>query len=239
MAEHMNNFSGKEWLQHSFSIWRDINKNSEERKLKHPAMFPIQLAEKLIRIFTKDTSELILDPFAGVGSTLIAARNSQRKGIGFELSEEYCKITKQRLSEYQSTLSTTPKEISNATIFKHDSRLAFDKYLTKNSVDLCITSPPYWDILNQKRTVDKKEIKNYSLSEEDLGNITDYNAFLEDLKKVFSQVYSVLKPNKRCCVVVMDIRKKNKFYPFHIDLTKVMEEIGFELEEFVIWDRQH
>jgi len=37
----------------------------------------------------------------------------------------------------------------------------------------------------------------------------------------------------------MDIRKKDKFYPLHIDITKIMEDIGFELEEFVIWDRQH
>ena len=51
MAEKMNNLSGKEWLQNSFSIWRDIRKNKEELKLKHPAMFPIALAEKLIKIY--------------------------------------------------------------------------------------------------------------------------------------------------------------------------------------------
>ena len=49
----------------------------------------------------------------------------------------------------------------------------------------------------------------------------------------------MLKINKRCCVVVMDIRKKDKFYPLHIDITNIMRSVGFELEEFVIWDRQH
>jgi len=39
MAERMNNFTGKEWLQNSFSIWRDIRRNKEEKKLKHSAMF--------------------------------------------------------------------------------------------------------------------------------------------------------------------------------------------------------
>ena len=38
MAEKMNNFNGKEWLQNSFSIWRDVSKTTEERRLKHPAM---------------------------------------------------------------------------------------------------------------------------------------------------------------------------------------------------------
>jgi hypothetical protein len=37
----------------------------------------------------------------------------------------------------------------------------------------------------------------------------------------------------------MDIRKKSQFFPLHMDLSKVMAEIGFEVEEFVIWDRQH
>lgn len=61
---------------------------------------------------------------------------------------------------------------------------------------------------------------------------------MKNLKSVFEQVYVVLKPNKRCCSVVMDIRKKDKFYPLHEDQTRIMREIGFELEEYVIWDRQ-
>ena len=56
---------------------------------------------------------------------------------------------------------------------------------------------------------------------------------------IFSGVFDVLKPKSRCAVVVMDIRKKSKFYPLHIDLTTRMEHIGFELDEFAIWDRQH
>ena len=44
------------------------------------------------------------------------------------------------------------------------------KYVKKESVDLAITSPPYWNILNQKRTADFKEIRNYSKSKKDLGN---------------------------------------------------------------------
>lgn len=106
-------------------------------------------------------------------------------------------------------------------------------------MDLCINSPPYWDILNQKRTADKKRIANYSNSNVDLGNIADYEDFLAKLKAIYSEVFRVLKPNKRCCVVLMDIRKKSKFYPFHIDLTRIMADIGFELEDFIIWDRQH
>ena len=97
MSSRMNNLTGKEWLQNSFSIWRDVNKTSEERQLKHPAMFPEQLAERLINIYTRELGEVVLDPFLGIGSTLKAAYKLGRKGIGVDLNAEYCKLSKKRI----------------------------------------------------------------------------------------------------------------------------------------------
>ena len=48
MAEKMNNLTGKEWLQESFSIWRGIKKTKEEIQTKHPALFPQKLPQKII-----------------------------------------------------------------------------------------------------------------------------------------------------------------------------------------------
>lgn len=238
MASKMNNLTGKEWLQNSFSIWRDVNKTSEERQLKHPAMFPEQLAEKLINIYTKDNGEVILDPFLGIGSTLRAAYKLGRQGIGVDLNSEYCEISKRRVKESQMELFEDKSvERFEPKIYCDDSR-NIEKFIDKDSVDLVITSPPYWDILNMKRTADNKSIRNYSSSETDIGNISDYEKFLLELKEIYTKVFNVLKPNKRCCCVVMDIRKKDKFYPLHEDQTRIMREIGFELEEYVIWDRQ-
>lgn len=238
MAEKMNNLTGKEWLQNSFSIWRDISKTSEERKLKHPAMFPQQLVEKLIKIYTKDSGEVILDPFLGIGSTLKAAHNLGKKGIGFDLNKDYCKLAKSRVTNHEADESFDKKiKRFEPEIYCEDSRNLL-KHVKPNSVDLVVTSPPYWDILNMKRTADMGDQRNYSNSKKDLGNIDNYEAFLQDLKSVYTEVYKALKPNKRCCCVVMDIRKKDKFYPLHEDQTRIMREIGFELEEYVIWDRQ-
>ena len=52
MAEKMNNLTGREWLQESFSIWRGIKKTTEERQTKHPALFPQKLPEKLINLWS-------------------------------------------------------------------------------------------------------------------------------------------------------------------------------------------
>jgi len=234
MAERINKLNGKEWLQYSFSIWKDIQKNKEEWALRHPAMFPIMMAEKLTDIFTNSKEQVVLDPFMGSGSTLIAAQNKGLKGIGFEINKEYISMAKNRLDNVYRTIFINN---SNYKLI-NDSAENIDTYLSPNSVDLTITSPPYWDILNRKRSADRKAIRNYSNSSVDFGNISDYNQFLLSLQSVFSKVYKVTKPGRYCIVIVMDIRKNSNFYPFHSDLTKKMEEINFSLKDIIIWDRQ-
>lgn len=233
MAERLNNLTGKEWLQHSFSIWRDIQKNKEERTLKHPAMFPIKLAERLIDILVNNKDAVVLDPFMGSGSTLIGAQNKKLKGIGFELNTDYITMAKNRLENgYKTMFNTNQYKIIN------ESAENIDKYLKPNSIDLTITSPPYWDILNRKRTADRKEIRNYGDSKIDLGNISNYDNFLAALQGIMSKVYMVTKPNGYCIVIVMDIRKQSTLYPLHFDLASKMSEINFTLCDIVIWDRQ-
>ncbi len=79
--KHANELDGKTWLRYSVSVWSDIRKTKEEIELKHPAMFPGMLAKRLIACFTPPEASLILDPFAGVGSTLLAA-----KELGIDLN---------------------------------------------------------------------------------------------------------------------------------------------------------
>lgn len=232
----MNNLTGKEWLQNSFTIWRDIVKTGEERATKHPALFPQELVEKLIRLYLRDPGSKVLDPFMGIGSTILASMNLGMKGIGFDLNSEYCKTAKSRVAKFKSTFSSDTIVIQ-PDIYNKDSR-TISSVIEERSIDLVVTSPPYWDILNQKRTADGKIIRNYSNNLKDLGNIPNYDDFLKDLRDVYTEIFRVLKPGARCISIVMDIRKKDKFYPLHEDQTRIMREIGFELDEYVIWDRQ-
>jgi len=236
MSEKLNDLSGKEWLKYSFSIWKDLDKTNGERKISHPATFPLELVSRLINIYTK-RGDVVLDPFLGSGSTIVSAYKLSRKGIGFELSKEYVELSNDRIKDIQLNLTQSKNDlikplIYNKTIFE------IPKILRENSVDLVVTSPPYWNILTEKRSADGKEIRKYSNSEEDLGNIFDYNKFMEKLKKAFIGIHKVLKKGKYCVVVIMDIRKKSKFYPFHIDVINKMQDVGFELDDIIIWDRQ-
>ncbi len=236
MAERMNNLTGKEWLQYSFTIWRDLYKTSAERATKHPALFPQELVERLIKLYLRDPGSVVLDPFMGIGSSMLASMNQGMKGVGVDLSKEFYKISKKRIDNFPLELNRD-SEIVQPLLFNSDSR-TLSKFIDADSVDLVVTSPPYWDILNQKRTADGKDIRNYSDDDADLGNIENYEEFLLNLKNVFSEVFKVMKPGARCISVVMDLRKKDKFFPLHEDQTRVMREIGFSLDEYVIWDRQ-
>jgi DNA modification methylase len=220
-----NDLTGKEWLQNSFSIWRDLVKTKEEKDCKHPASFPVALCEKIIRTFSRPNSNVI-DIFNGSGSTMVATKNLDRSGVGIDLSSEFCDIAKQRIGENEKI-----------KIINGDSFLELDK-LTENSFDLCLTSPPYWDILNMKRSVDGKDAVSYSNGKKDLGNIKNYQEFLKLLGNLFSKVYKILKPNAYCIVNVMDIRKQSNFYPLHMDIVSQLEPHGLLLDDIIIWDRQ-
>lgn len=221
-----NDLTGKEWLQNSFSIWRDLSKTPEEKALKHPASYPVSLCEKLIQTFARCGCN-VLDPFNGIGSTMTACHNIGCSGTGIDLSEEFSAIARERISG--------DKKIS---LIVGDSFVELDK-LKADSFDLCVTSPPYWDILNMKRSADMKESINYSDKDNDLGNIPNYDDFIRLLGDLFEKVNRCLKAGGYCLVNVMDIRKKSSFYPLHSDLATEMQKRGYLFDDIIIWDRQN
>lgn len=234
-----NDLSGKEWTRYSISVWNDIRKTSAEAKLGHPAMFPASLVERLLLCFTSDSQRVVLDPFLGSGATLVAAKRLGKCGIGFEIAQDYYTLALQRLRQTQSRLFGTA-EGPEANLHLADAR-RIEQFVPPCSVDICITSPPYWDILSRKRSADAKPIRDYVESSGDLSKLSEYELFLHELAKVFQGVFHVLKPGCYCIIVVMDIRKQDKFYPFHADIASRLGrgEVGFTFDDLIIWDRRH
>ena len=215
----LNDLTSKEWVQEtkSFFYQKGLGANSPEAKYEkmHPAPFSFTDITKLIRFFTKKDGK-VLDPFVGVGSTLKACVELDREGYGVELSPKWHEITKERLAAESNF------QLDEEHLVCGDSR-NLKEYFEENFFDFIITSPPYWNILDKKdhkaneRVINGHETK-YSESEHDLGNIPDYNSFLNELSKIFFQCYNVLKPGKYICIIISDFRHKSEFYPFHADL---------------------
>jgi DNA modification methylase len=87
-TKRLNELDGRTWTRNSISVW-NVVKTPEENKLSHPAMFPVELCKRLIEIYTK-RGDTVIDPFMGSGSTLVAARELDRRGIGFEVRLTAC-----------------------------------------------------------------------------------------------------------------------------------------------------
>lgn len=80
-------------------MWNIPNvKSNHPEKTVHPCQFPIELVERCVLALTHENS-WVLDPFAGVGSTVIAAIKNNRNAIGIEKEEQYCKIANQRIKD--------------------------------------------------------------------------------------------------------------------------------------------
>jgi len=238
----------KLWLKYSISVWNDIEKNEEERKLKHPAIYPIALIDKLLECYLWKKGAVI-DPFLGTGTTLIAALLKGLSGAGFEISKSFADLAYKRLLTYQGLFLNQkvklvePSEqspdinIKNEIVVINDDSRKIEEYFKTESFDIAITSPPYWSIHRRKRTADKKQSRPYSDLFEDLGNIEDYQEFLKNLQYVFLGTKKVLKPESYFIINVMDLRVNSTFIPFHADIIRICQEIGLTLHDIIIWDR--
>lgn len=90
----LNCLNAKEWIKSQVAVWELYYEKRDIRdKFTHPAVFPIALPKKCIELFTHK-GELVIDPFVGSGTTLIAARDLNRNPVEFGLNPEYIEFTK-------------------------------------------------------------------------------------------------------------------------------------------------
>lgn len=231
MQNTLNDLNGKEWVKFlsSFFIFNAIPSDlKEEREVtngkskEHPATFSPTMIASFIRFFTKE-GQIVLDPFLGIGSTLVACDRTNRKGIGIELNPKYAEIAKMRTKQ---------------EIIIGDS-LDIEKF-NLPQIDYCISSPPYWNVLNRstKDFKNKREIAdldvNYSKSEMDLGNMESYEEFIEALFQIYKKIYTVMKPKGYITIIIKNVKKEGKLYPLAWDLAKKLSEI-YVLKDEKIW----
>ena len=156
-GNRINCLTPKEWLKSQIGVWQFFYEKRDIRdKEVHPATFPISLSAKVIALFTHK-GELVLDPFVGSGTTLVAAQDLDRSAVGFDLHKRYIELCKKRVST--TRLMSTSKQIA----LMNDAR-NINSYLQNGSVSLIWTSPPYANLLNRPR-------KNKSRRDRDNGQL--------------------------------------------------------------------
>ena len=238
---HINCLNGKEWVKSQVGIQEFFYEKRDIRdKNVHPAVYPIALPAKWIDVLTHK-GDLILDPFVGIGTTLIAAQDLQRNAVGFDLNKEYIDYAKKRLGQQRL-------EDSTKQILINDDALNIPDYLEGEIVSLVITSPPYANMLNKSRLNKSmrsdtrnnehfKKVQQYSNNPRDLGTM-NHEDYARALTEIYTGILPIMKPKAHCVINVNDVWENNKRYPTHIYVVNALEKAGFELRNIFIWDKR-
>ena len=239
-SNHLNCLNPKEWMKSQLGVWQFNYEGRDIRdKNAHPAVYPIALARKCIDLFTH-RGELVLDPFVGSGTTLVAARDTDRNAIGFDINKEYIDICDSRLSQLSMLAQTKQMAISD------DARNIAD-HIEPSTVSLIVTSPPYANLLNRRRKNKSRrsdsrkneqylKIEQYSQDKRDLGTLS-LKQFAAVMSEIFEKLLPLLKPKAHCVINVPDMWWENKRITIHISVVEALRKVGYELRNTIIWDR--
>jgi DNA modification methylase len=238
--EHkINCQSAKEWIKSQLGVWQFAYEKRDVRdKTVHPATFPISLAKQCISLFTHE-GELVVDPFVGSGTTLIAASDLHRNCLGFDINRKYVKFANERAAReakngcVQQAIQTDARDIPSL--------------LPDAAVKLILTSPPYAQALNRprfnksRRTTERKndqylKVEQYSQDERDLG-ILDTNEYTQAMTAIFSGLRDKLVERGHVVINVADIWWNSKRLPLHTCIIDGVRAAGLEFKNTIIWDR--
>jgi hypothetical protein len=239
----LNDLTGREWTYFLNSVWVTAFPPVADtfgfavRKL-HPCPKPPQLMRDIIQFFTK-AGETILDPFAGVGGTLLGASlcTPPRHGVGVELVQSYVDAY-HRAAELQN--------LPSETMLCGDSRNLLDfPEVRGQEFDLVLTDPPYSDMMTRPKLGQKKKL--YALSEPspfsesklDLGNLPK-GEFLLQLKGILEKGTSRLRDGRYLVVFCRDLQPTPEDPNLlHVDVVRSVCEIpGMVYRGMRIWHDQ-
>ena len=233
----LNNLDSKTWLKFQKSWFIHNPPPRKKGVLVHPAKFPETMAQEFIEFFTKQ-GETVLDPMAGTGSTLVAALRSGRNSYGIELNPKYAEIAKQIVEDERNILGEKVEGLTSK-IINGDAAQISNYQLP--IADYILTSPPYWDMLRAKGSETQKKRRSsteldvhYSDDPNDMGNISDYDEFLEKLVNIYKGLKPLLREKAYLTIIVKNVKKGGKIYPLAWDIAR---ELGktYTLKDEKIW----
>ncbi len=252
----LNELTGEEWLYFTKSLWTTAYPSELghlERKA-HGANKPPRLMARLIEFFTRP-GELVLDPFAGVGGTLLGASicRPPRRALGFEIDQRWsdvydfvrAKYAGHVLEDLGSSDPGGPRQFddSGCRLVVGDANELLRDVETA-SVDFVATDPPYNPQLKVTMAGGKlaqthaNRRTDYSMVSElpgDIANSASYDEFLERIESVFGELRRVLKDRRYATIIVRDAYQDGHYRFTGSDLAARAEKVGFVTKGDLIW----
>lgn len=231
----LNDLTGKEWLFFTKTVLRTSYPHEYGHKLrkKHFANKPPQLMKHLIEFFTK-SGQSVLDPFAGVGGTLLGASLCNRKATGIEVNQEWIDVYSEVCDE---------EKIEKQQMMYGDCLQVMSELKDKEiKFDAVITDPPYSPAL--KKTIcdekygwanRKSNFNSFSNGDKDFRNCQSFEEYYEAIKKAGALIYDILKDDKYLVMMIRDSYQNGEYIPASFYVAEKLKEVGFVFKGIKIW----
>ncbi len=258
----LNELSGEEWLYFTKSLWTTAYPSELGHDLRraHGANKPPRLMARLIEFFTIG-GELVLDPFAGVGGTLLGAAiaRSPRRALGIELASRwgavYDAVVARAVAErggqgpiladlgQQDPGGPRRFDPSGCELRIGDAQVLLPA-IADGAVDFVVTDPPYnvqlpltmsGGVLAEAHANRRTDYAMVSDDPADLANLPDYGAFLDRMTDVLAELYRVLRPGRYAVLIVRDAYQGGRYLFTGADLASRAASVGFVPKGDVIW----
>ncbi|HSG86432.1 MAG TPA: DNA methyltransferase [Candidatus Limnocylindrales bacterium] len=261
-ANELNELSGEEWLYFTKSVWSTAYPSELGHGLRkaHGANKPPRLMARLIEFFTR-TGELVLDPFAGVGGTLLGAAIARgpRRALGFELDRRWVAVYEAVLLEAGAERDGAGPELADLGAQDPGGPRGFEpsglemrtgdavellQALEDGSVDFVTTDPPYniqlpltmaGGPLAERHANRRTDYAMVGDDPADLANSPDYATYLDRMEGVLGELHRVLRPGRYATVIVRDAYQDGRYLFTASDLAARASAAGFVPKGDLVW----
>lgn len=204
----------EEWREFTKTVWHIANTSDPE----HPAVFAPEVPLRLIKMYSF-VGDTVLDPFAGVGTTARVANELGRNALCIEQNEAYAKRITRDVGLIAKDCWTE--------VVAGDSRNM--NFVDDNSVQLVVTSPPYWNKAN------------YGSGASNIGNVEGYRDFFAEIAPIWSECLRVLEPGRKLCIVTANVSQQTEqgllMFPLAADFIVQLRDLGFLVVGEAIWSK--
>jgi DNA modification methylase len=261
-ANTLNELPGEEWLYFTKSLLTTAypSELGHAARKAHGANKPPRLMARLVEFFSR-TGETVLDPFAGVGGTLLGAAIARgpRRAIGIELDPRWAAIFQRVVIELAAERDGLGPELADLGTADPGGARGFDPSglelrigdalaalpaMPASSVDFVATDPPYnlqlpmtmaGGPLSKTHANRRTDYAMVTDSADDLANATDYPSFLDRMETVFAELHRVLRDGRYAVVIVRDAYQAGRYLFTGSDLAARAEAVGFVPKGDLIW----
>jgi DNA modification methylase len=238
----VNDLTGREWKFSTKSVIPEQYPPDLQHELRseHGGQKPPRLCTELIQRFSK-AGDTVLDPFAGVGGTLLAASLAAYEGtglrdaIGFEINEEWINIYYEALEKENSDRASSGYGPLAEQDMRQGDCLDLIDELESEEVDFLLTDVPYWDMDKVEQTRNENEARKSKLGDFDGEEFQTKSEWLNDMAEKFEKFRRVLKEDGYLAVFIGDMYRDQSYNMLSSELASRINDAGYTMKANLIW----